>query len=188
AFLKYDYSKITGWTSLTLSENKTRFEQINNGRWFNSNFDRPFSLSSVLIYDFDTKRSLATNFTFQTGDPVTLPIALFKPVDSDFGFGRSRYLASDRNAYRMPSFHKLDVSYTVKSAMAKGSSWTFGVYNIYARKNPFYVKDEQILNFKDPTIGDLSVTGMNAKLVGVNLFTILPYVSFSKKLFNSKSK
>lgn len=184
--LKYEYTKLKGWTSFTLSRNRTKFEDINNGDWFNSNFDRPISISSVFLYDFNTTQSIAANFTLQSGDPVTLPIALFKGLDSDFGFGRSRYLASDRNAYRLPIFHKLDVSYTIESMRRKGNSWTFGVYNIYARRNPFYIKDQQTIEFRDPMNNDFSAIGMNTELLGINLFSFLPYISFSRKLFNSK--
>jgi hypothetical protein len=64
--------------------------------------------------------------------------------------GNQVVIFSDRNKYRMPPYHRLDVSLTLeenlrKKHMWKGS-WTFSIYNFYGRDNTysvFYKKSPQ---------------------------------------------
>ncbi len=133
----YTYSK-----SQRLVEESPTQESINNGTWFNSNYDKPHSLFVTYTYKTSKYGKLAANFTYSTGRPTTAPISNFR-VDNL----QNIPVFSDRNQFRIPDFHRLDVSYTVGPVRNKkdtfSTEFVFSIYNLYARKNAFSVFFEQ---------------------------------------------
>lgn len=137
---KKNTGKLNGWVSYTLSKVQQRTtgeETINNGRYYNSNFDKPHNLTMVGNYRFSHRYSFSMNTTYSTGRPITLPIAKY-----DFA-GSERVFYSERNKYRVPDFFRMDLSVNIegnhKIKKLAHSSWTVGVYNVTGRKNPFSV-------------------------------------------------
>lgn len=147
---KKNTGKLNGWISYTLSKVQQRTtgeEKINNGRYYNSNFDKPHNLTMVGNYRFSHRYSFSLNTTYSTGRPITLPIAKY-----DFA-GSERVFYSERNKYRVPDFFRMDFSVNIegnhKIKKLAHSSWTIGVYNVTGRKNPFsvyYVSEEGKIN------------------------------------------
>ena len=118
-----------------------RYNQAEKGtplNWYLSNFDRPHDLSAVLSYQSNKRSNLAVNFIYSSGRPITAPTGSFS---SNNIFNIPVY--SNRNTFRIPPYHRLDVSYTIgqshKKQQAWRSSWTFSLYNVYGRNNPFSV-------------------------------------------------
>lgn len=139
--------RLTGWFSYTLSktENRVRANDptvaINAGEWYPANYDKRHDLSLVLSYQLNPKWSISTNFAYQTGRPIT-------PPEGRFQYGSfSVPIYRDRNSYRIPDYHRLDLSATYQPPRQEDdgfqSSWSFGVYNLYARRNPYSVFFEQ---------------------------------------------
>jgi len=88
-------------------------------------------------YNISRRWKFSGNFVYISGRPVTLP-----EIKYVFA-GEQLVYYSDRNKYRMPSYHRADLSLTLdenlrKKRMWKGS-WTLAVYNVYGRKNPYSV-------------------------------------------------
>lgn len=117
--------------------NKTSIETINGGRWFPSNFDQPHSLKFFINWKISKRDRINLNFTYSSGRPITAPISNYTVqgiVIADF---------SDRNAFRLPDYHRLDLGYTftlnrARSARFK-SDLSFSIYNLYARRNAFSI-------------------------------------------------
>ncbi len=142
-FAKKNSGRLNGWISYaysrTLRRTDNEFEQeiINNGKYFPSVYDKPHDLSVVANYQISRRWRLSSNFVISSGRPVTLP-------EQNFRFSNQKIVYySDRNKYRMPPYHRLDVSITIdenlrKKRMWKGS-WTLSVYNVYGRKNPYSI-------------------------------------------------
>jgi len=135
--------RLTGWVSYTLSASMRRTltghesHQVNNNNYFPSSFDRPHNLVVNANYHASRRWRLGTTFTYSTGRPVTYPELVF-----DYQ-GHQAIYYGDRNKYRLPDYHRLDVSVTFGENLrldrrGKGS-WTFSVVNVYGRKNPFSV-------------------------------------------------
>ncbi|MFT4568641.1 MAG: hypothetical protein ACI9FN_003610 [Saprospiraceae bacterium] len=148
----YTYSRTERRTNADFLE-----ERINDNEWFLSNFDRPNDLSLVLSYQANQRNHFAINFVYSSGRPITAPVGSFS---TDNIFNISIY--SDRNTFRIPSYHRLDISYTIgkshrKTRQWKGS-WTFSIFNVYARKNPFSVFFTQKPS-QSPKANRLSVLG-----------------------------
>lgn len=111
-------------------------ENINNGNPYPAYFDKPHDLTSIVSYKLTEDWSLSANFTYSTGRPVSIPISKY-----DVGAIAVAEF-SERNQYRIPDYHRLDLSlnYDPENTSKKfNSSWTIGLYNVYGRKNPFSV-------------------------------------------------
>jgi len=135
-----NYGKLTGWLSYSLSrtEQQTKGAKpnepgINNGMWYLTNYDKPHQLSLTSFYKLNNKLSIGATFTYQTGRPTSYPVGKF-----DYS-GIEVPIYGQRNAYRLPDFHHLDlsVSYIPNPTSIKRirGEWVLSVYNLYNRKN-----------------------------------------------------
>lgn len=139
-YVKKNLGRMTGWISYTYSRSLRRVitpyeeENINDGEWFASNFDKPHDLTLIGNYKVSTNTSISATFGYSTGRPVTYPEAKF-----DFA-GNSLAYFDNRNEQRLPDFHRLDFAVNFK-LNGKGKffegDWTFSIMNVYGRKNPF---------------------------------------------------
>jgi hypothetical protein len=148
--------KINGWVSYTYSRSLvqvntgTTAEQINGGRYYPSNFDKPHDVTLIGNYRFSRRFSTSLNFNYSTGRPITLPLAKYYVANS------LRVYYSDRNAYRVPDYYRADFALNIEGShkikKLAHSSWTLGVYNLTGRRNPYsiYFKSEngQIKGYK----------------------------------------
>ena len=147
--LKKQSGRLNGWIGYTYSRTFIKLnsqfdeEKVNNGKFFAANFDKPHDVSIVLNYKFTKRYSLSSNFTYQTGRPITYPIGTYT-------YGNAEYtLYSDRNKYRVPDYFRLDIGVNVegnhKIKKLAHSFWNFSIYNVLGRNNPysvFFVTDE----------------------------------------------
>jgi len=176
-FLKKNAGRLNGWVSYTYSrtmrqtDNKFTEDVINGRKYYPSVYDKPHDLSTVMNYQISRRWRFSGNFVLSSGRPVTLP-------EQKYTFdGRQVVYYSDRNKYRMPPYHRMDASITLdenlrKKRMWKGS-WTFSIYNLYGRKNPysiFYRKDASIqkINKDQYAIYKLSVIGVPVPSITYN--------------------
>jgi len=150
-YAKKNSGRLNGWVSYTYSrtmrktDNRFPDEVVNAKKYYPSVYDKPHDLSTVMNYQISRRWRFSGNFVLSSGRPVTLP-----ELKYTYG-GKQVVYYSDRNKYRMPPYHRMDVSITLdenlrRKRMWKGS-WTFSVYNLYGRKNPysvFYRKDPSI--------------------------------------------
>jgi len=142
-FIKKKTGKLNGWLSYTYArtfikiEDEIRDESINGGEWFSSKFDQPHNLNLVGNFNVNRTNQLSFNFTYSTGRPLTGP---------DSNYSLDEYIIpnySDRNEFRLPNYHRLDVSYTIQRGLLRTrrykDSFTFSIYNLYARKNAYSI-------------------------------------------------
>lgn len=133
--------KLNGWLSYTYSRTflKTNDplagETINKGSYYPASYDKPNTVNFISNYKFSHRLSMSVNVVYSTGRPITLPIAVFNSN------GAQRLLYSDRNAYRIPDYFRTDVSVNLdgnhKIKQTFHNSWSFGIYNLTARKNVY---------------------------------------------------
>ncbi|WP_350285654.1 carboxypeptidase-like regulatory domain-containing protein [uncultured Croceitalea sp.] len=141
--IRKNNGRLNGWLGYTYSRSLLSFdsqfseERINNGDFFPSNFDKPHDISLVANYKFTKRFSLSTNFVYQTGRPVTVPVGNFNFNNSEFA------VFSDRNSFRIPDFYRLDLGFNIegnhKIKKLAHSFWTISIYNVLGRNNPFSV-------------------------------------------------
>jgi hypothetical protein len=154
-YVKKNDGRLTGWASYTFSRSLQKTngifseDKINNNQSFPSNFDRPHNLILNTNYHISKRWRFGCTFAYSTGRPVTLPELKFSYQ------GYQLLFYSDRNKYRLPGYHRLDVSITLDESLKiskkwKGS-WTFSVINLYGRKNAysvFYKKETHMVSYE----------------------------------------
>ncbi len=144
-FFKKNTGRFNGWLSYTYSRSLRKFDAqtngqitINNGEYYPAAFDQPHIFNLVLNYRVGIRSFLSTNFNYSTGRPITIPISKFS---YDVYLSVLNY--SRRNEYRIPDYHRLDISYTVKQKPGKNrrfkDEWVFSIYNLYGRKNTYSI-------------------------------------------------
>ena len=167
---------LTGMLSYTLSWSERRFDGLNHGRWFPFKFDRRHDVSLLATYKFkkyyEKIRSLSIGFTLQSGNNISLPdfeyAGLLTP-GREFNYYHDswetvRQTYDHPNNFRMPAFHHLDIGYNIvkQKTDRKSITWTFSVYNVYNRMNPWYYQKDK-----------------NDKIKQVSLFPFFPSVGFT---------
>ncbi|MBF8962379.1 TonB-dependent receptor [Pontibacter sp. FD36] len=132
-FLRRNYGDLQGWLGYTLSWTDRTFPAINQGRTFPARFDRRHDLSLVATYKYNPRWTFGGSFVYGTGQATTMPERRYLIE------GTVNYQYGDRNGFRMEPFHRLDLSATLegKAKRRLQSSWTFAIYNVYGRRNPF---------------------------------------------------
>jgi hypothetical protein len=135
--------KLTGWAGYTFSKTErlvtgnTHQEKINGGQYFPADYDQPHKVNIVAAYEATRHWQLSANFTYNTGRPVTYPQGGYRFNDTFLPYYGSR------NESRVEDYHRLDLSATLACKRKPGrkwtGSWTFSLYNVYARKNVYSV-------------------------------------------------
>jgi hypothetical protein len=154
-FLKKRTGTFNGWIGYTLSRTERKFDAISNGDYFPARQDRTHDLSLVGIYKASSAWTLSGTFVYNTGNAVTFPRGRYI-VD-----GVPAYYYTERNRYRLPSYHRLDLNATWNGKATKKfqSSWTFGVYNAYNRRNAYSIEFTED-SFSRPQALQMSMFGI----------------------------
>ncbi len=165
-FFKKKYGKLNGWIGYTLSKTERKFDGIDNGRWFNATQDKTHELSVVAIYELNKKLTFSGTFVYNTGNAVTFPSGKYSIN------GQTFFYYTERNGYRMPAYHRLDIGVTWqrKKTAKFESSWSFFIYNVYNRENAYSI------DFQDDP-DDPSKT----QAVQTTLFKIVPSITYNFK-------
>ncbi|MFN8344306.1 MAG: TonB-dependent receptor [Spirosomataceae bacterium] len=164
--VKKKSGKLTGWIGYTLSRSERQIEGINNGAWYAAKQDRTHDVSIVGTYQLSKKWTLSGTWVYNTGNAVTFPTAKYR-IDGGVAF-----LYSERNGYRMPDYHRLDVGATVNfnKKASRESSLSLGMYNAYGRSNPYAYNFGQSID--NPEVTEVS---------RVTLFQYVPYLTYNFK-------
>lgn len=138
-FLKKKTGKLTGWVSYTLSRTEKQIAGINNGDWYAARQDKTHDIAIVGIYDLTKKLSFAATWVYSTGNAVTFPSGKY------YLNNQVQFLYTERNGYRMPAYHRLDLGLTWyrKKTAKRESSWNVSVYNAYGRQNAYTITFEE---------------------------------------------
>lgn len=155
---------VSGWISYSLSKAENRFDELNQGSWFDAPHDRRHIFNTAVSWAFSKRWHLNLSWNYSSGQPITLPVAyypLYTPYPNGNLVGSPEYLYhyGPRNGYRMIPFHKLDIGFTKKTtAFGMDADLNFGIYNLYNRKNPsFYYLGKERREGALPEIRSLSV-------------------------------
>ncbi len=165
-FLKKRFGKLNGWVGYTLSKTERKFNDIDQGKWFNAKQDRTHDLSLVGIFKASERWTFSSTFVFNTGNAVTFPAGKYQLNN------KTVFYYPERNSDRMPNYHRLDLSATREGKPGKKlqSSWSFGVYNLYNRKNAYSI------DFRDDPDNPT-----RTQAVRTALFGIIPSVTWNFK-------
>lgn len=135
AKLKYANQKIISWISYNLAWSYRQFDNINYGEAFFAHNDRRNNLSLVGVYKLSNNFELSAVFVYADGSRLNLPLSWYM-IENKIVFEYGKY-----NAFKMPAYHRLDVSvnYKLQSKSKLKSEFNFSIYNVYNRANPYNV-------------------------------------------------
>lgn len=155
-YAKKNIGKLTGWVSYTYSRSMRKTisgleaEQVNKNAWYPDNIDRPHNLVLNGGYYLNRRWKIGFTFNYNTGRPVTLPELKYMIK------GHQIVYFSDRNKYRMPDYHRLDISLSrfesLKLKKKWKGYWTISIMNVYGRRNAytiFYQGDRSPYNYNE---------------------------------------
>ncbi|QCK15705.1 TonB-dependent receptor [Mangrovivirga cuniculi] len=143
--VKKNKGTVSGWIAYTYSRSLRRFNGqvenrilINDGKYYAAVYDQPHNLSVVSNFKLGPRTTLSANFNYSTGRPITIPVSKFS-----YGPYLSVLNYSERNKYRIPDYHRLDLSLTIADNPTKNKrfhgEWVFSIYNVYGRKNAYSI-------------------------------------------------
>ena len=171
---KKNEGNLKGWLAYTLSKSEQQTKGrtttelgINDGKWYRTAYDKTHDVSLTGTYEFNKTWQLNANFLFQTGQPATFPNGQY--VYNNISV--PTYNA--RNSDRLPSYHRLDISFTYTPKVNNNkdwqSYWVFGIYNVYNRKNAASI-----------AFGQNEDTRVN-EATQLSIFGIVPSISYNFK-------
>jgi hypothetical protein len=180
--LEKTIGKTTGWIGYTWSKAERQFDNLNWGQKYYARYDRRHDISVVMMHRFSQRFDVGMTWVYGTGNAVTLPTqnvnAAFVPYTNQymFQYQPSYEYFGQRNNYRMPSYHRMDVGFNFHKQKKHGiRTWNLSFYNAYSRQNPFF------LMFESTSEEEYKQTGKSRKLSQLSLFPILPSISYSYK-------
>ena len=167
--LKKVKGDFTGFINYTWSKVERLIPEVNQGKVFYANYDRRHALNILGAYELSDKWSFSTTFTYSSGRPITLPTGQYEVQHYSPSY------ITERNGYKLPAYHRMDVSAVLTPRKNKErhiqTTWVFSIYNLYNRKNAFTITSQ------DQEIDDIK-TG-SKEFVMVYLFPIVPSVTFN---------
>ena len=180
--------RLTGWLGYTWSHTYRLFDRegniLNNGKKFPAKYDRRHDVSVVLSYKFNDHIDASVSWVFSTGNAATLALQNIDPSGDErvqqnnewdyYNYSSTVPYVSSRNNYRMPNYHRMDVSINFHKKLRRGQrTINISVYNVYNHQNPYLVYESyQWSNLEDR---DMKV------LKQLSIFPILPSVSYTWK-------
>ena len=164
--IRKNEGRLTGWLGYTWSKTMRQFDLVDSGDPFPARQDRRHDVSVVGMYDLGRKLKLSATWVYNTGNAVTFPSGKYKIDETIVGY------YTQRNGYRMPDYHRLDLGLTwIRKQTAQfESSWNFSIYNAYGRENAYFISFRQ--SKEDPE---------KTEAVQFSLFKMIPSVSYKFK-------
>jgi len=184
-FVRKTRGKWTGFLGYSWSRSTRKYPNINSGKQYLFDYDRPHNLSLTLNRKISDKMSLSALWVVQSGLPFT-PVYGRAYVPSLTRLGNDTYyyeafIYGERNSERMRFYHRLDLAlnYTTQTKYGNKAQWTFAVYNAYNRQNPYsymFTHDTEQHNSRIPQLDYNHAEPYS--LYQLSFFPILPTISY----------
>ncbi|MEJ6776835.1 MAG: TonB-dependent receptor [Crocinitomicaceae bacterium] len=160
--------KFTGWLSYTLSRSLRQFDDINDGKEFSARQDRIHDISIVAMYKVNNAIALSASWIYYTGDAITFPSGKYEVAGTTIPF------YTERNGYRMPDYHRMDIGFTwyMKERKKFEHNLNVSIYNLYARENAYTI-----------TFEDNPDNLLETQAIQTTLFKLVPSITYN---FNIK--
>ncbi len=180
AYFQKKTGRFTGWVSYTLGRSELKVDGINKGEWYETRYNQTHNLKIAGFYDINKRWSVSANFAFTSGTPTTFPTSRYVvqgvliPYNAQEG----------RNNVHLPDYHRLDISFRFEgrkthrdgSIRKNTDYWVFGLYNVYAHKNPFSIYFSQT-DARFPSGQALQSQATQLAIIG----TVIPSISYNFK-------
>ncbi len=171
--------RLTGWVSYTLARTEMKVNGINRGEWYPTRFNQTHNFKVAAFYELNKRWSVSADFVYVSGTPATFPTsrAVVQGVVVPYNANDSR------GNVNLPDYHRLDISFRLEGKKEKrghlrknSDYWVFGIYNVYARQNPFSIYFSQS-DQRVPSGQPITSQATQLAIIG----TLVPSVSYNFK-------
>lgn len=182
-FIQKKKGKTTGWIGYTLSFSERKFEGVNFGKWYPYKFDRRHDFSLVMSHEFSDKFDIGLTWVYGTGNNMTFLESRYPSVNingningiDEGSVGEIEYYPT-RNNLRLPAYHRLDLGLNFHKKKKWGDrTISVGAYNVYNRKNPFFLSVNDKIEIQNGAPTSTRVVQQTS------LFPIIPSISYKFK-------
>jgi hypothetical protein len=166
--------RLTGWLQYTYARTLRKIEGINDGEEYPAFYDQPHAASLVANYALNKRSDVGLNWQYASGQPVNLPIGSYAGEETIIP------IYNGRNNERLPDFHRLDLSYTLRRKQGQWkneSYWVFSIINLYYRKNALSL---DYLPNRDAITGNI-IDPSDKRMYKTYLFGLIPSISWNFK-------
>ena len=177
--VKKEAGRLHGWAGYSYSRAKRKFDDINNSKVYNSFYDRPHQINFMLAYDISLRWNLGLNFNFTTGAPYSSPISFYS-----FN-GQQVPLYGQKNNDRLPDYHRLDLSGTVRLNKNPEKKFqhhlSLSVFNFYGRKNVLFVNYNKAVGADGTIAVPSTLLDTNYVITQFYLLRFIPSITYNFK-------
>lgn len=171
--------RFTGWVSYTLGRTELKVDGINRNDWYPTRYNQTHNLKIAGFYEINKRWSFSADFVYTSGTPATFPTsrAVVQGIVIPYNANESR------GNVNLPAYHRLDISFRLEGKKEKRGKtrknsdyWVFGLYNVYARENPFSIYFSQS-DQRVPQGQPITTQATQLAIIG----TIVPSISYNFK-------
>lgn len=168
-YLVRSSNRFTASFGYTLSWALRNFDALNKGESYYAKYDRRHDIAITGKYDLTNRLSLAIVWVYSTGSRLTPMVGQFFMPNASLSSIDILPIYSEKNAVKLPSSHRLDFNFVLKSKLNKRwkSEWHFGAYNVYNRTQPYRIR--------------ISGESGNYKYEAIGLFGFVPSIAYNFK-------
>lgn len=173
-YLEKKGGRTTGWLGYTLAWSWRSFDQIMEGKAFHPRYDQRHNISLVVMHALSKRVFLSFTWVYNTGNAVSLPIGRYfvQDIPGSGDIPQIAPLFTERNSFRMVSYHRMDIGLIWKFKPRWGESdLTFNIYNAYDRRNPYFIYFAELRDDNENLLG--------FQPRQVSLFPILPAFTYN---------
>lgn len=175
------FGNTSGWLGYTLSWSNRQFPngEINHGFVYPAKYDNRHKINAVVMHKFNKKFDASASWIYCTGNWTTLALQKY---NDGVGYGESDYI-STRNNFKMPAYHRLDLSFNYYryKKKARMGIWNLSIYNAYSHHNSFLVMPSNEIIRETNEYGGMSEKNGKPILKSWSIFPIIPSFSYTYK-------
>lgn len=171
--------RLTGWISYTLAKTELKVDGINRNDWYPTRYNQTHNLKIAAFYEINKRWSFSANFVYTSGTPATFPTSRYISQGILIPYNAN----DSRNNVTLPAYHRLDISFRLEGKKTKNGKerkntdyWVFGIYNLYARQNPFSIYFSQS-DSRVPQGQAISSQATQLSIIG----SLVPSISYNFK-------
>jgi len=182
--LKKNSGKWTGSLSYAWSYANRTFANINNGETYEFDYNRPHSFTLNVNRDLSNSWTMSAVWILQSGTPYTPSLGKQYTINPETGKTNIELIYGQKNSERMQAYHRLDLGFNHTITTKKGNRaiWSYSIYNVYNRINPFdYYYDN------DNNRRNLIYYNRPLGLYKIGLFTFIPSIAYKVYFDYSKN-
>ncbi|MEX2345281.1 MAG: TonB-dependent receptor [Balneolaceae bacterium] len=148
-FFEKQTGRFSGFAGYTFGITQRKFPGFNTGllddpqraRFYPPKYDRTHDVNVMLSYRFSQRWTASAVFSYATGQAYTEPLGRTQFSNVPWGNqARNTFIIGNTNASRLPSYHRLDFSFSRFGTFFKlgEAEWQFQLINAYSRRNIWF--------------------------------------------------